>query len=37
MATVTAKFPVVRTLDGFDIAAQPSLDPAQVPDLAASR
>ena len=37
MAIVIAKFPFVRRLDGFDIAAQPSLDPAQVPDLAASR
>lgn len=30
-----AKFPFVRTLEGFDFAAQPSLDPKQVRDLAA--
>ena len=32
-----AKFPFVRTLEGFDFAAQPSLDPKQVRDLAACR
>ena len=32
-----AKFPYVRTLEGFDFAAQPSLDPGQVRDLAACR
>ena len=32
-----AKFPYLRTLDGFDFAAQPSLDPKQVRDLAACR
>lgn len=32
-----AKFPCVRTLEGFDFAAQPSLDPKQVRDLAACR
>jgi DNA replication protein DnaC len=32
-----AKFPYVRTLEGFDFAAQPSLDPKQVRDLAACR
>jgi DNA replication protein DnaC len=32
-----AKFPFVRTLDGFDFEAQPSLDPKQVRDLAACR
>ena len=32
-----AKFPYVRTLEGFDFAAQPSLDPRQVHDLAACR
>ena len=28
-----AKFPYLRTLEGFDFAAQPSLDPKQVRDL----
>ena len=37
MATGIAKFPFVRTLEGFDCAAQPSLDPGQVRDLAACR
>jgi DNA replication protein DnaC len=37
MATGIAKFPFVRTLEGFDFAAQPSLDPGQVRDLAACR
>lgn len=32
-----AKFPFVRTLEGFDFEAQPSLDPGQVRDLAACR
>ena len=32
-----AKFPHQRTLEGFDFAAQPSLDPKQVRDLAACR
>lgn len=32
-----AKFPWVRTLEGFDFAAQPSLDPKQVRELAACR
>jgi DNA replication protein DnaC len=32
-----AKFPFVRTLDGFDYEAQPSLDPRQVRDLALCR
>jgi DNA replication protein DnaC len=32
-----AKFPFVRTLDGFDFEAQPSLDPKQVADLASCR
>lgn len=32
-----AKFPFVRTLDGFDFEAQPSLDPRQVRDLASCR
>lgn len=37
MATGIAKFPFVRALEGFDFAAQPSLDPGQVRDLAACR
>jgi DNA replication protein DnaC len=37
MSTGIAKFPFVRTLEGFDFAAQPSLDPGQVRDLAACR
>ena len=32
-----AKFPFVRTLDGFDFAAQPSIDKGQVRDLATGR
>jgi len=32
-----AKFPCVRTLESFDFAAQPSLDPKQVRELAACR
>lgn len=37
MGTGIAKFPFVRTLDGFDFAAQPSLDARQIRDLAACR
>ena len=37
MGTGIAKFPHQRTLEGFDFAAQPSLDPEQVRDLAACR
>ena len=37
MATSIAKFPHQRTLEGFDFAAQPSLDPRQVRDLATCR
>lgn len=37
MGTSIAKFPFVRTLEGFDFSAQPSLDPKQVRDLAACR
>ena len=37
MATGIAKFPFVRTLDGFDLSAQPSIDPGQVRDLDACR
>ena len=32
-----AHFPTVRDLDGFDFAAQPSLDPRQIRELAACR
>lgn len=32
-----AKFPYARTLEGFDFAAQPSLDPKHLRDLAACR
>lgn len=32
-----AKFPFVRTLESFDFAAQPSLDPKQIRDLSACR
>ncbi len=32
-----AKFPFVRTLEGFDFEAQPSLDPKQVRELATCR
>jgi DNA replication protein DnaC len=32
-----AKFPFVRTLDGFEFEAQPSLDPKQIRDLATCR
>ena len=32
-----AKFPFVRTLDGFDFEAQPSLDPKQIRELATCR
>jgi DNA replication protein DnaC len=37
MATKIAHFPTVRDLDGFDFAAQPSLDKAQIRELAACR
>lgn len=37
MAVKIAHFPAVRDLDGFDFAAQPSLDPRQVRELAACR
>jgi DNA replication protein DnaC len=37
MGTSIAKFPHQRTLDGFDFAAQPSLDAKQVRDLAGCR
>lgn len=37
MAMNIAKFPFMRTLDGFDFEAQPSLDPKQVRELALCR
>jgi DNA replication protein DnaC len=37
MATKIAHFPTVRDLDGFDFAAQPSLDRTQIRELAACR
>src|SRR3546814_15254051 len=37
MAIKIAHFPTVRELDGFDFAAQPSLDKNQIRDLAACR
>ena len=37
MAISIAKFPFVRTLDGFDFDAQPSLDPKQVRELVTCR
>lgn len=37
MATKIAHFPTLRDLDGFDFAAQPSIDKGQIRDLAASR
>jgi DNA replication protein DnaC len=37
MGTSIAKFPFVRTLDGFDHKAQPSLDPKQLRELATCR
>ena len=37
MAMNIAKFPFVRTLEGFDFEAQPSLDPKQIRELAACR
>lgn len=37
MAGKIAHFPTVRELDGFDFAAQPSIDPRQIRELAACR
>ena len=37
MGVKIAHFPCVRDLDGFDFAAQPSLDPRQIRELAACR
>lgn len=37
MGSKIAHFPTVRELDGFDFAAQPSIDPRQIRELAACR
>jgi DNA replication protein DnaC len=37
MALKLAHFPAVKELTGFDFEAQPSIDPKQIRDLAASR
>lgn len=37
MGMKIAKFPVVRTLEGFDFGAQPSIDPQRVRELATCR
>ena len=37
MSIGLARFPFVRDLEGFDFAAQPSLDPRQIRELAACR
>lgn len=37
MSVGLAKFPFVRDIAGFDFAAQPSLDRAQIRDLATGR
>lgn len=37
MALSLAKFPCVRTLDGFDFEAQPAVDPKQIRELATGR
>jgi len=37
MGTSIAKFPFVRTLEGFEFDAQPSLDPRQLRELATAR
>ncbi len=37
MGMSIAKFPFVRTLEGFDYDAQPSLDPKQIRELATCR
>src|SRR5207302_10820739 len=37
MASSIAKFPFVRTLDGFEFSAQPSLDPKLIRELATCR
>ncbi|MDR4127290.1 IS21-like element helper ATPase IstB [Yanghanlia caeni] len=37
MGMKLARFPYVRTLEGFDFEAQPSVDPGQIRDLASGR
>jgi hypothetical protein len=37
MAMRMARFPCVRTLEGFEFEAQPSIDPAQIRELASCR
>lgn len=37
MGLSIARFPFVRTLDGFDFSAQPAVDPAQIRELACGR
>jgi len=37
MSTGLARFPFVRDLDGFDFAAQPSIDKTQIRELTAGR
>lgn len=37
MGTNIAKFPFVRTLDGFEFDAQPSIDPKQIRELSVCR
>ena len=37
MGMKLARFPCVRTLEGFDFDAQPSIDPGQIRDLATGR
>ena len=37
MGTNIAKFPFVRTIEGFEFDAQPSIDPKQIRELATSR
>jgi hypothetical protein len=37
MGLKLAHFPAVKELQGFDFEAQPSIDPKQIRDLAASR
>lgn len=37
MGTAIARFPTVRTLDGFDFGAQPSIDPKLIRELATGR
>ena len=37
MAMTIARFPFVRTLEGFEFEAQPSIDPGKIRDLATCR